>query len=239
MALDFFKTLPKLRIAPGDLIEVERAEDEGWGYYFGEYVSISKKNNLYVKMHQFPQTGMTIGEEVVLSNVSSEFYQATLSLKIKSWKSHLLHILEKGEEINCIFSYPQEIEIVELPKNYEGVVIPLTAPSLNLMVNYRAMQSAHLQNGPIQEVWKDGLTILTNVSIPEGTNLIMEIDLPFPKTVSLRGQVTKSQRSGEHKKFMATIEFKDALLTEVESLMLYVLFSFRRLDKHADEWHPL
>lgn len=230
MILDFLKTPPSLNLLPQEPVELERRSEGKLQFHFGEVAPLVRKRTLTVKVSPPPSPDLQVGEEVRLTVVRGH--------EIRTWKSAVRQLEQEAEADQDMhaFSPPDEIELIEVPRDYAGVRIPLTVPAVALSAGYRAMQSAYLQTSAVQEIWKDGLSMLTNVPIPDGTLLAITLEFPFRRSSSLKGRVVKSQRFQETKKHLAEVEFEEARPVEIHQLMQYGLFCFRRMDTHAGEW---
>ena len=223
MIFGLFKALPDLGLKIGDVIEIERQEEKGVCFYFGKITRFGKKHSFFIDLHDNLPAGMATGEDVTLTVIHD--------FTVKSWKTKIINI-DSGVVVTLTFRVPQEVQFIDLPLNYERLVVNIAALLENIIVTFRAMQSTHNQTGMVQEIRKEGLTMLSNLSIPEGTQLIIGLEPPYKKEIIIKGHVVKREPRADVKKHLITVEFDCEDTVVVKDLMQFALFCFRRLDKY-------
>lgn len=224
MIFGLFKALPDVGLKIGDVIEIERQEEKTACFYFGKVTKFGKKRSFFVDLYGNLPSGMANGEDVTLTVIHD--------FTVKSWKTKIINI-DSGVVVTLTFYVPQEIECIDLPLNYEGLVVNIAALLENIVVTFRAMQSSHNQIGIIQEIRKEGLTMLSNLSIPEGTQLNISLELPYKKEIIIKGHVVKGESRADVKKHLVTVEFDCDDAGVIKDLMQFALFCFRRLGKYG------
>lgn len=233
MIFGFFKTLPDIGLKQGDIVEIERREDEKRCFYFGKITRFEKKRSFCVELYASLPPGTAPGEEVVLTVIHDAI--------IKTWKSKIVSIGSNTEpQLNVVksskpvltFYLPKEAEYIDTPAGHDGLIVSTSSTLVNVIANFRAMQSAHNQTGIIQEIRKDGFTMLTNLSIPGGTQLSIGLELPYEKEIFIKGRVVKGEPKIDLKKHLISVDFDPKEIGAVKDLMQFALFCFRRTDKY-------
>lgn len=210
---------------PGrELTESESArppeeEEEQPVRLYAEVIKVSKKKNIFVRfLAGEGESSIALAEQV---HVGGEVTIAVLKQgKISSFPSTLLH--REGEVF--IFAPPAVLSEVKLPHNPFDPPIPLELP-----VEYRAMSSAHLQKGTVQEVGEGKVAFFSNVPIPEATQLNLEVHLPHRALIRAKGKVLTSEPLPvDARKKKVTVSFVEIRPEDQRILSTYALFQFQR-----------
>ncbi|MHB2020914.1 MAG: PilZ domain-containing protein, partial [Candidatus Xenobia bacterium] len=96
-------------------------------------------------------------------------------------------------------------------------------------VEYRAMSMGHVQTAVTKAITSNGIHILTNVQVPIGTLLHVELEIPNSPAIKTKGKVLKSQKlSGDSKKNLTELEFEDITSEDKGAMLRYAIFYQQR-----------
>lgn len=125
---------------------------------------------------------------------------------------------------------PVKVQDQDLPGLEEGsrIHVPIT-------VEYRAMNTAHAQVAQTYAITKEGLLLSTNLPIPPGTLLLLELEIPSAPDIKSRGRAVGSEKHPEDpRKHLSEIEYEDITDSDREAILRYALYHRRRQERIQD-----
>lgn len=209
-----------LKLKPKQEVEIEFPSGEsGYEAHFTRVLDIQRKKVIVrapgterrpIRMNPgTPLTVTTLEDNVLYS------FQAT--------------VLDAGEREFDI-TPPANVNEQELPArdvNYR-IEVPIT-------VEYRAMNTAHTQVAQTWAITSQGLVLTTNLPIPPGTNLHMELEIPSAPDISTKGRAVGSEKHPDLKgKHLSEIEFEDMSDADRDTILRYAIYSRRRQERKRD-----
>lgn len=222
MVFGFFaRKKPSLKLKPKQEVEVEFAPPEGFECFFTHVLEMDKKKvTLTIPKKQNQPYPCTVGEPVTVTYMIDDV--------ICSFQSRVLD--KRNKEIDI--ALPKEVSESKSPATAQDFTIEIPIP-----VEYRAISTAHLQTATTKLITGTGVTVITNLPIPQETILHLELEIPNSPTIKTKGRVVKSQRlPADARKSLTEIEFEDINPRDKEALFRYViLYQQRRLRKQQAE----
>lgn len=209
-----------LKLKPKQEVEIEFQSGEG-GYeaHFTRILDIQRKKVIVrapgtdrrpIRMAPGQQLTVTTLEDNVLYS-----FQAS--------------VLDAGEREFDI-TPPANVVEQELPArddNYR-IEVPIT-------VEYRAMNTAHTQVAQTYAITSSGLVLATNLPIPPGTSLHLELEIPSAPDISTKGRAAGSEKHPTDKrKHLSEIEFEDISAEDRDTILRYAIYSRRRQERKRD-----
>lgn len=125
---------------------------------------------------------------------------------------------------------PANVSEQELPARDENyrIEVPIT-------VEYRAMNTAHTQVAQTYAITAAGLVLTTNLPIPPGTNLHLELEIPSAPDIRTKGRAVGSEKHPHLKgKHLSEIEFEDMSDQDRDTILRYAIYSRRRQERKRD-----
>lgn len=208
------KRKPKLKLDPKQEVELELTIGDAVENHFTRVIELERKCLVVSTPSQNRiQVPLEVGDEVTLTYLDDEL--AT----VYSFQTHVLERKEREVEL----ALPDEIEEERTLIDDDDFSIEIPIP-----VEYRAMSTAYLQNATTSAINPGGINILTNLAIPPGTSLHIELQIPNAPTVKTQGRVSKSQKVPNEKKHLTEIEFEDITPADKDVVYRYALFYQQR-----------
>ncbi|MBQ7568093.1 flagellar brake domain-containing protein [bacterium] len=103
-----------------------------------------------------------------------------------------------------------------------------------IKVEFRAMQSAHNQMANTYSVASNGLMLTTNLRLPSGTQLHLEVDIPNAPDFSIKGRVGRSTEHPTLKnKYICEVEYDSVSEAESEAIIRYAIYAKKRAERIA------
>ncbi len=103
-----------------------------------------------------------------------------------------------------------------------------------IKVEFRAMNSAHNQMASTYSVAHNGLMLTTNLPVPSGTQLHLEIEIPNAPDFSIKGRAMSSRVHPTMKnKHICEVEYENVAESEAEAIIRYAIFSMKRAERQA------
>lgn len=127
---------------------------------------------------------------------------------------------------------------IALPSNVKSEPLPAFDDEHQLevaiKVEYRAMNSAHNQMANTFSVAHNGLMLTTNLPVPAGTQLLLDIEIPNAPDFSIKGRAVNSKAHPTIKnKHVCEIEYDNVTQAESDSIIRYAIFAKKRAERLA------
>jgi c-di-GMP-binding flagellar brake protein YcgR len=217
----FKKKKGGLKLRPKQEVEIEFLSDESDGYecHFTRILDIQRKKVIL----KAPGTErrpirMIPGQQVTITTLDENVLYA--------FQATVLDATEREFDITP----PTNVHEEELPARDENfrLEVPIT-------VEYRAMNTAHTQVAQTFAITSAGLVLATNLPIPPGTNLHMELEIPSTPDIRTKGRAVGSEKHPDLKsKHLSEIEFEDMSESDRDTILRYAIYSRRRQERQRD-----
>ncbi len=209
------KKKPSLKLEPKQEIEIEFNKPEEQESFFTVVLEIQKKK-ITLKS---PQKGNHYYPCADGDNITIVFLEGGV---IHHFKSKILETREREIDV----AYPSEIIEEKSPYTESDFRLEIPIP-----VEYRAISTAHLQTATTKEINSKGIKVITNLPIPNGTEIHIELEIPDSPTIKSKGRVVGSQKlPADVRKSLTDIQFEDFSPKDSESIFRYaVLYQQRRI----------
>lgn len=210
--LGFGKKKPKLKLEPKHEVELEFVNGENIDSYFTRVLQLEKKRIVVqVPTQNKVPIDVSPGDMVTVTYLDGDILY-TFRTKVLDRKDRELDL-----------AYPSEVKEEKTSLKDENFTIDLPIP-----VEYRAMSMAHLQTATTRSIHQNGIDILTNLPIPPGTSLHIELEIPGTSSIKTQGKVTQSQKLPNERKALTQIEFEDISPADREVIFRYAIFYQQR-----------
>jgi c-di-GMP-binding flagellar brake protein YcgR len=218
----FKKKKSGLKLRPKQEVEIEFLSDESDSYecYFTRVLDIQRKKVILKApgterrpIRMFP------GQQVTITTLDENTLYA--------FQATVLDATEREFDITP----PANVHDEELPARDENfrLEVPIT-------VEYRAMNTAHTQVAQTFAITSAGLVLATNLPIPPGTSLHMELEIPSTPDIRTKGRAIGSEKHPDQKsKHLSEIEFEDMSESDRDTILRYAIYSRRRQERQR-EW---
>ena len=104
-----------------------------------------------------------------------------------------------------------------------------------IKVEFRAMNSAHNQMANTYSVAPSGLMLTTNLPVPSGTLLHLEIEIPNAPDFSINGRAVASRVHPSIKnKHICEVEYDNVSEAESGAIIRYALYAKKRAERQAE-----
>ena len=219
--LDIFKKKKAgLKLKPKQEVEIEfLSEDSVYETHFTRVLDIQRKKVIL----KAPGTDrrpirMIPGQELTVTTLDENVLYAFHAT-----------VLDAGEREFDI-TPPGQVHEEELPvrdENYR-LEVPIT-------VEYRAMNTAHTQVAQTYAITSAGLVLATNLPIPPGTSLHLELEIPSAPDIRTKGRAVGSEKHPHLKgKHLSEIEFEDMSESDRDTILRYAIYSRRRQERRRE-----
>lgn len=208
------KKSPKLKLDPKQEIEMEIVSGDNVDTYFTRVIMVERKKIIVSTPSQNKiQVSVDVGDPVTVTYLESDL------TVVSTFESKVLDRKEREIEL----ALPTSINEEKTPIGETDFSIEIPIP-----VEYRAMSTAYLQTATTKTINAGGINILTNLAIPPGTSLHIELQIPNAPTVKTQGRVTRSIKLPNEKKHLTEIEFEDITPADKDTIYRYALFYQQR-----------
>ncbi len=103
-----------------------------------------------------------------------------------------------------------------------------------IKVEFRAMNSAHNQMANTFSVGHNGLMLTTNLPVPAGTQLLLDIEIPNAPDFSIKGRAVGSHAHPTIKnKHVCEVEYDNVTEAESSAIIRYAIFAKKRAERIA------
>lgn len=209
------KKKPSLKLEFKQEVEIEFCKGEDSESFFTAVLEVQKKkiilNTPSKGRHLYP---CAAGNDVII---------AFLEGSVISWfKTKILELRDKEMDI----AVPTNIQEEKSPFSVSSYRLEIPIP-----VEYRAISTAHLQTATTKEINSRGIKVVTNLPIPNGTEVHIELEIPDSPMIKTKGRVVASQKlPSDVRKSITDIEFEDFAPRDSENVFRYaILYQQRRL----------
>lgn len=214
------KKKPKLKLDPKQEVEIEIIAGDNVENYFTRVIAVERKNIvLGIPSQNKIQVSLEVGDIITVTYVENDLSN------VYGFDCKVLDRREREIDI----SIPTDISEEKTPIGEEDFSIDIPIP-----VEYRAMSTAYLQTATTRSISATGICILTNLAIPPGTSLHIELQIPNAPTVKTQGRVAKSTKLPNEKKHLTEIEFEDITPADKDTIFRYALFYQQRAQRKAN-----
>lgn len=210
---------PALKLKDNQEIEIEfYTEESGYETHFTHVLDIQRKS-VIVKSPGTERRPIRVipGQRMTVTTLENNV--------MYSFETQVLDAGEREFDIKP----PENVKEEKQPSFDENcqIEVPIT-------VEYRAMNSAHHQVAQTFAITNTGLILMTNLPIPSGTTLKLEIEIPGAMGFSTSGNVIGSKpHPNDKKKHLCEIEYVDLSKQDINSILRYALYSKKRLERKA------
>ena len=210
--LGFGKKKPKIKLEPKQEVELEFVNGENIDDYFTRVVALEKKRIVVqVPTQNKVQVDVSPGDMVTVTYLDGD--------TVCTFRTKVLDRKDRDLEL----AYPSEVKEEKTNRGDENFTIEIPIP-----VEYRAMSTAHLQTATTRSIHQNGIDIVTNLPIPPGTSLHIELEIPNTPAIKTQGRVSQSQRLPNERKALTQIEFEDISPTDREVMFRYAIYYRQR-----------
>lgn len=215
MVFGFFKKKrTTLKLEPKQEIEIEFLKGEESESFFTIVLEVQKKT-ITLKT---PQKGNQAYPCAAGDSIAIIFLDEGT---IYQFSSKVLEVRDREIDIAA----PTEVTEEKCPTSKIDFLLEVPVP-----IEYRAISTAHLQTATTKELSSKGLKVITNLPIPDGTELHLELEIPDSPAIKTKGRVAGSQKlPSDTRKSLTEIEFIDFSPKDSESVYRYaILYQQRR-----------
>jgi len=208
----FGKKKPRLKLEPKQEIELEFVNGEEVQNYFTRVLQLDRKKIIVqIPTQNKIQIQVSAGDPLTVTYLEDDV--------VYSFNTRILDRKEREMDL----ALPSELKEEKTPIRQEDFSLEIPIP-----VEYRAMSTAHLQTAQTKAINAKGIDIITNMPIPPGTSLHIELEIPNSPAIKTQGRVTQSQRLPDNKKALTQIEFEDISAGDRETVFRYAIFYQQR-----------
>ncbi|MFP4497555.1 MAG: flagellar brake domain-containing protein [Vulcanimicrobiota bacterium] len=213
----------KFNLQPGMLVEIERKiDEETYKSYFCEVLDATQRkariqmpteNNRPVKIAMDEKVkcialiGSTLFEvNMLVKQTSGKDFEAIISKKVNSFDT-MLTKMKKEEKFSVELEFP---------------------------LDFRAISTSHLQRGKTKTISEEYVHVVTNLPVPEGTDLKVIFRIPDSPEVETEARSEKSEQLDEDSKkskTQFTFTEKSVGSEEVEQVKQFVIHYQRRIER--------
>jgi c-di-GMP-binding flagellar brake protein YcgR len=208
----FGKKKPKFKLEPKQEIELEFVNGENIDNYFTRVLSVERKKFVVqIPTQNKIQISVNPGDPVTVTYLEDDI--------VYSFNSRVLDTKEREMDV----ALPTDLKEEKTALRDENFTIEIPIP-----VEYRAMSMAHLQTAVTRSINAKGIDILTNLPIPPGTALHIELEIPNSPAIKTQGRVSVSQKIPNDRKALTQIDFEDISPSDRETIFKYAIFYQQR-----------
>jgi c-di-GMP-binding flagellar brake protein YcgR len=119
-------------------------------------------------------------------------------------------VLEKRDK-EIDLAVPEKVQEDKTPDPKSEFVLEIPVP-----VRYRAASTPHLQTAVTKVITQTGIQLLTNVAVPRGTSLHVELEIPNSPSIKTKGRAVRSQKldTDSRKNHLTEMEFDENITAE-------------------------
>jgi hypothetical protein len=209
------KKKPSLKLEPKQEVEIEFCKGEDSESFFTPVLEVQKKKIIL----KTPSKGNHLYHGEVGDDALIIFLEGSSILR---FKTKILEVRDKELDIAA----PTDIQEEKCPFSESNYRLEIPIP-----VEYRAISTAHLQTATTKEINSRGIKVVTNLPIPNGTEIHIELEIPDSPMLKTKGRVVASQKvPSDVRKSITDIEFEDFTPRDSENVFRYaILYQQRRL----------
>lgn len=221
----FGKKKPQFSLEPRMEVEIDISIPEGgFESYFTRVLELAKKKfTLSIPEKDRVQIQCDSGETVTIVYLLGD--------TLYHFQTKILDVRDKEMDLQI----PREVKEEKTFLSQSEFCVDIPIP-----IKYRAMSTAHLQNAMTKCITQQGIQILTNLPIPMGTALNIELEIPNAPSVKTKGKVTSSQKKAQDgKKSLTEIEFEELNPQDKDIILQYGAFFHYQIQRRAALPPPL
>jgi len=208
----FGKKKPRLKLEPKQELELEFVDGENVENYFTRVLQLDRKRIVVqIPTQNKIQIGVNVGDPVTVTYMDGDM--------VYQFSSRIMDRKEREMDLALATDLKEE----KTPIHTDDFTLEIPIP-----VEYRAMSTAHLQTATTKAINAKGIDILTNLPIPPGTSLHIELEIPGSSAIKTQGRVAHSQKIPNDRKALTQIEFEDISNTDRETIFRYAIFYQQR-----------
>lgn len=211
----FGRRKPQLKLEPKQEVELELVSPDYTvieNYFTRVLVVDRKKVTVQVPMRDRQPVQVNVGQSVTVTYWNGDL--------ISSFQSTITDRRDRELDIEL----PKDINEEKTPDPRSDFTLEIPVP-----VEYRAVSTAHLQTAVTKAITQNGIHILTNVQIPPGTSLHVELEIPQSPAIKTRGKVLKSQKlAADQKKNLTELEYEDISAEDRNAVFRYAIYFQQR-----------
>ena len=221
MIFSFFKKSkgPSLKLKQNQEVEVEFFnEDTGFETHFTKVLDVqSKKVIIKAPGTERRPVQMVPGQRLNITVVEEK--------QVYSFETVVIDAGEREFDI----APPANVKDEPLPTFDETNQLEVA-----IKVDYRAMNSAHNQMANTYSVSPGGLMLTTNLPVPSGTMLHLEVEIPNAPDFSVKGRAVGSRVHPSLKnKHICEVEYDNVTEAESSSIIRYAIYAKKRAERMA------
>ncbi len=211
---------PNLKLHPKQVIELEFENSESeYENYFIEVVNVAKKKvTLNAPGTEMRPIRLVPGQPVTVSTLDEEkdtFFSYTASV---------LDSREREFDVNP----PRDATSEEIPPRDENFRVEVP-----IQVEFRAMSTVHSQVATTHAITTSGLFLLTNLGIPPGTPLTLELEIPNAPDIKANGHAVNSEKDPATGKHITEVEYEDIPEDDKRAILRYAIYYEQRQKRKA------
>lgn len=210
---------PTLKLQPKQEVEVEFENTEGeYESYFVQILDVHRKKiTLHAPGSERRPVRLVPGQPVSVS--------ALMDDHLFTYSASVLDSREREFDVNP----PKDIRDIAIPPRDDSFRIEVPIP-----VEYRAMSTAHKQVAQTHAITPNGLFLQTNLPIPPGTSLLLELEIPNAPDIAAKGRAVTSQpdQSGG-RKHITEMEYEDIPDRDRDAILTYAIYYQQRQERRT------
>ncbi|MGE0491900.1 MAG: PilZ domain-containing protein [Vulcanimicrobiota bacterium] len=206
---------PTLKLIPKTMVELEFENSESeYENYFIEVVNVAKKKvTLNAPGTDMRPIRLVPGQPVTVSTFDED------KNTFFSYSASVLDSREREFDVNP----PKDVDSEEIPPRDENFRVEVP-----IQVEFRAMSTVHSQVATTHAITTNGLFLLTNLPIPPGTPLTLELEIPNAPDIKANGHAVNSERDGGGRKHITEVEYDDIPEDDKRSILRYAIYYEQR-----------
>lgn len=211
---------PTLKLLPRQMVELEFENPEGeFENYFVEISAVERKRlALQAPGTEMRPIRLVPGQPVTISVFDEE------NNNFFSYSASVLDSREREFDVNP----PREPDAETIPPRDDSFRVEVP-----IQVEYRAMTTVHSQVAITHAITPNGLFLLTNLPIPPGTSLLLELEIPNAPDIKTSGQAVTSQQDSRTRKHITEVEYEDIPEKDKQAILRYAIYYEQRQRRKA------
>jgi len=218
---------PQFKLQPGQEVEIELEVNKEIMAFFVKVQEVHK-NRAVLSAPTGDRKGRGDGVRV------GDGQEITASVLIDdttvlAFKSFVMSARDRDFDLKYPPKGDKDVDEFTFPTKDDEFKVPAMIP-----VEFRAMSTAHTQVAKTHSVSRRCLSLLTNLTIPKETQLLMQVEVPSGPEINVKGRaaVSVEDTSSGRRQYVTEIEFdNDVSEKERSQLLRYAMFLNQRQER--------
>jgi hypothetical protein len=215
----------KFKLKPKMKVELEIPVPDGVRSFFTQVKDVSQKRCIIITPKNGNKAVQINADDIIkcIAIIEDTLYEVNLKVVSASKEEFEAIISDNVKFFDTILTNVKEADKIEI--------------SEEVPIDFRAMRTAHLQGAATRKITRENVEIVTNLPVPEGTDLKVIFRIPETPLVETEGVSEKSTPLEEDsKKSKTRIVFseKSQQSTMYEKITHYIIHHKRRKDRRAE-----